>query len=279
MSGQSRRFPRGALFRRRTAPRRARRAGARWLANAAGNVAFALLALAVLGVLAGVASCSTGLAPTIGAGMSTGTTTTRDTSTSGNEWISLRSQAPADIIAAARNGPLFQDSQASGGDGGPDLSHLGTPVLVQALRPAGTTADQLPDFFVIPVLNAGGDTTDAVELALNPAHTAVQETAIITYTVPRQEGTISVLTQAQAVQMVMSQQHVAVPAAQQPSLVYFALDPQWQGSQSDQSGWAGGGALPADPIWLVPVAAGGPYLAGDDGTVYRVSQLPQAASQ
>lgn len=277
MSGPTHTSPRIAPASRRPTPRRARRAASGRLVKAAANAVFPLLALAILGVLATAASCAPSATSVPGGGSSSSdVTVTTAAPASGDEWIPLPSHAPADILAAARSGQLFQESQASGGEGAPDLSRLGTPTFVQALRPTGVTADQLPDFYVVPVLNAGGDATDAVELALNPARSAVQEIAIVTYATAHADGAISALTQSQAVQMVVSQRHVAASALGQPSLVYFALDPQWQGSQSDQSGWAGGGALPADPIWLVP-ADGGPYVAGNDGAVYSVSQLPQGA--
>lgn len=112
-------------------------------------------------------------------------------------------------------------------------------------------------------------------MALNPAHTAVQEIAIVTYSQPRSGGSISEVTQGQALQMVVSQRQVAESSMDHPYLVYFALDPQ--GGSNNHTGWTGGGALPADPVWLVPTATGRPYVAGDDGTVYTVDQLPQAA--
>jgi hypothetical protein len=202
-------------------------------------------------------------------------TVTTNAPASGDAWIPLQSQAAADILAAARRGQLFHDAQVNGGDG-PNLARLGIPVLVQALRPTGVTADQLPDFYVVPALNAAGAASDAIELALNPAHTAVQEVAIVTYTAPRAGGAISALTQDQAIHLVASKRQLAMSALGHPSLVYFALDPQRQANDNDQSGWTGGGALPADPIWLIPAANGGRYFAGEDGTVYAVDQLPQA---
>jgi hypothetical protein len=246
------------------------------LASVAGNAVFLLLALAVIGLLAGVASCGAGASPTAGAGTSGDPTATA--AASGDEWIPLRSQSPADILAAARGGSLFKDAQSGTGDGAPDLSRLGIPVFVQALRPAGATADQVPDFDVVPVLNEAGAATDAIELALNPARRAVQEVAIITYRAPQAGGSVAQLQADQAIQLVAAQRHVAVQANGQPYLVYFPFDPQAQADQNTESVWMGGGALPADPIWLVPAADGGTYLAGNDGAVYTPGQLPQATS-
>lgn len=242
-------------------------------ARGVGNGVFLLLAVATIGLLASVAGCaaSTSRAPAPGA--RSGTASATAPTDGGDDWIALRSQAPADILAAARSGQLFQESPAGGGDGAPDLSRLGTPVFVQALRPAGVTTDQVPDFYVVPVLNEAGATTDAVELELNPARSAVREIAIVTYSSPRASGSIAQLGEDQAVQMVASQRHITVQANIHPYLVYFALDPQAQFSQN--ASWTGGGALPADPIWLVPATDGQAYLAGNDGNVYTVAQLPQ----
>lgn len=272
MSTQRDPSPRATPRIKRHAPHRAGRAGNRWLLSVAANGVVVVLALGVLGGVASCASSTTTSTTGVGAGSDATLTTTAPAS--GDEWIPLRSQASADILAAARRGQLFQNAQANGGDG-PDLSRLGIPALVQALRPTGVTADQLPDFYVVPALNAAGDASDAIELVLNPARTAVQEIAIVTYTTPRAGGAISALTQDQAAQLVASQRQVSASALGHPSLVYFALDPQWQANDNNQSGWTGGGALPADPIWLVPAANGEQYFAGEDGAVYTVDQLPQ----
>lgn len=253
---------------------RPQRGADRRLEKVAGNAVFLLLALAVLGLLASVASCAPGGSTIPGAGSGTPATTPTASPIGGDAWIPLRSQAPADILAAARSGPLFQANMGDSGGDARDLSRLGTPVLVQAVRPAGVTAEQVPDFYVIPVLEEAGAATDAIELALNPARTAVQEIAIITYAVPRAGGSIAQLAEDQAIQAVTSQRRVAVQANSHPYLVYFLLDPQPQETPSDLTAWMAGGMLPADPIWLVPAADGGRYFAGNDGNVYTSSQLP-----
>lgn len=268
--------PQGSL--QRTPRARHRRVGpyfsgaSQRLARAAGNAVFLLLGLAVIGLLASVILVVARTASALGTGAE-GTVATPAPST-GDEWIPLRSQSPADILAAARSGALLRESRDGSGDHVDDLSRLGPPVLVVALRPAGVSAAQVPDFYVIPVLSQASAATDAIELALNPAHTAVQEIAIVTYATPRANGSIAMLGADHALQAVASQRQVAAAAMSRPYLVYFPMDPQWQTSQSGQPTWTAGGALPADPIWLVPTTRGGPYLAGNDCKVYTTSQLP-----
>lgn len=132
----------------------------------------------------------------------------------------------------------------------------------------------MPDFYIVPILNSAGATTDAAELALNRAHTAVQVIAIVTYTVPRPGGAVAALPADQAVHAVASQRREAAQAISQPYLVYFPLDPAWQTSPNSQATWTAGGALPADPVWFVTATDGKQYLAGNDGRLYTASQVP-----
>lgn len=238
----------------------------------AGNAVFLLLALAVVGLLVSVAYIATNSSATPLAGAAGQTTSAAPPA--GDTWIPLHSQAPGDIIAAVRQSPLFKESRADAGDHVRDLSRLGHPVYVRALRPAGLTATEVPDFYIVPILNPAGATTDAAEVALNPAHTAVQVIAIVTYTVPRPNGAVPAQQADQAVHAVASQRQEAPQAISQPYLVYFPLDPAWQTSPNSQPTWTAGGALPADPLWFVTATDGKQYLAGNDGRLYTMSQLP-----
>lgn len=188
------------------------------------------------------------------------------------EWIPLHSTAPADILAAARKSSMFQQNLSGGGDHVSDLSRLGTPVLVRAIQPAGAVAGEFPDFYVVPILNGSGATTDAAELALNAPHTAIQVTAIVTYSQPRAHGDIARVTPSAALAAVSAQQHAALRSGAAPQLVYFPADADAQAT--GQVVWTGGGEFPADPIWLVPGADGRDHLVGVDGKAYYRSQLP-----
>jgi len=191
------------------------------------------------------------------------------------DWIALRSTAPSDIIAAARSSTLFREQRSGTGDHMQDLSRLGTPVLVQPLQPSATLGGQTvvyPDFYVLPILNAAAATTDAAELELNPAHTAIHAIALVTYTQPRPQGRIALLQARDALANVAARAHVSPRAGSQPRLVYLPLDAQAQAM--GQLVWKAGGELPADPLWLVPGADGQEHLAGNDGNVYLPSQVP-----
>ena len=259
---------------RRPAEKRSRNAAASGRrVGVAGNAVFLLLALAVVGLLVSVAYIATTSSATPIAD-ATGQASVAPPATTGDAWIPLHSQAPGDIIAAARQSPLFAESRADAGDHVHDLSRLGRPVYVRALRPAGVTATQVPDFYIVPILNPAGATTDAAELALNPSHTALQVIAIVTYTASRPNGAVPAQHADQAIHAVASQRQEAPQAISQPYLVYFPLDPAWQTSPNSQPTWTAGGALPADPLWFVTATDGKQYLAGNDGQLYTTSQLP-----
>lgn len=275
MTSPPRFSPRKVPLTGRRAIERQRGAGNGRHAGLVGNAPFLLLAFAVVSLLVSVAFVfSSGSASPVASAGNQAATSATAAGISGDEWIPLRSRAPADIIAAARQSALFHESRADNGDHVRDLSRLGRPILVQALRPTGMSANEMPDFYIVPILNAAGAATDAAELALNPAHTAVQVIAIVTYTEPRVDGSIAWQRADQAIHAVTSQRHASAQAIGQPYLVYFPLDPQSQTGQNGQPIWTAGGALPADPIWLMPLKDGTQYLAGNDGRVYTVSQLP-----
>ena len=241
-----------------------------------GPLAFGLLALAVCALFAAIALVSGNL-PTGAAAATSGPCEALDVSScdSGADWIPLRSTTPGDIIAAARRSTLFREKRTGNGDQVQDLSRLGTPVLVQPLRPSAIVGGQTviyPDFYVIPILNAATATTDAAELELNPAHTAIHVIALVTYTQPRAQGRVALLRARDALAAVTTRAHVALRSGAQPRLVYIPLDAQAQ--VRGQLVWKAGGELPADPLWLVPGADGQEHLAGNDGNIYLPSQVP-----
>lgn len=276
MSYQPRNLPRKAPMAQRRAQKRPRDTVNGRRPGVAGNAVFLLLALAVVGLMVGVAVAFSNIsaAPLADASGQSAASAAAPAASNGDAWIPLRSQAPADIIAAARQSSLFQESRSDTGDHVRDLSRLGRPVYVRAVRTAGVSASDVPDFYIVPILNQAGAATDAAELALNPSHTAVQVIAIVTYTTPRAGGSVAAQGADQAVHAVAIQRQESAQAISQPYLVYFPMDPTWQASQNGQPAWMAGGALPADPVWFVTATDGKQFLAGNDGRLYAVSQLP-----
>jgi hypothetical protein len=195
--------------------------------------------------------------------------------TAAGEWIPLRSTAAADILASARQSSLFQGDQSASGDHA-DLSRLGTPVFVRAIQPRGAPANLYPDFYVIPIQDTTGAATDAAELELNPARSAIQVIAIVTYSQSHVDGAIARLTASASAAALSAQRAISPRAGASPELIYFPADTAAQATAP--SAWTGGGEFPADPIWLVPGADGGAYVVGADGRVYDLDQLPLVAA-
>src|SRR5260221_12670000 len=78
----------------------------------------------------------------------------------GNDWVSLRSTSPADLLTAMRSTTLYQEVAASPQTRlGQALrtSTLGTPVLVRAYRPTRG----MPDVWAAPVLATGSSGSGA----------------------------------------------------------------------------------------------------------------------
>jgi hypothetical protein len=254
------------------------------------------LAVAIVTTVAAIALAAHSIQPSAAAGTGTGPSGTQpsDRQTTGvtvtcgapgqaacrgqpSAWIPLRSSASADILAAVRQSTLFAENRSDSGDHAHDLTRLGSPVFVQAMQPAGTTAPAdagavWPDFFVIPILDVQGNTTDAAEAQLNPAHTALHVIAIVTYTHSRPAGTVTAVTMADAVAAVATQAHTTVRAGSQPRLVYVPIDAAAQ--ETGKIVWTAGGESPTDPLWLISGADGHDRVVGDDGRLYTVAQVP-----
>jgi hypothetical protein len=188
----------------------------------------------------------------------------------GSEWIPLTSNAPGAIIAAARKSSLFKMDRSGNGDYLKDISHLETPVLVHAMHAAGSIS--MPDYYVIPIDGPGGTIIGAAELALNPEHTAIQVTSIITYDAPRPHGKMAHLDQGAAQSALATQKHVNLRNGAQAQLVYAPIDAT--ALETGEVTWSGGGLYPADPIWLIPGSDGKDHVVGTNGKAFDASSVP-----
>lgn len=252
-----------------------------------GNVAFLVLGAAVLTAMVAIGAASQSVAtasasgaggPSVGAPAHAGNGPSKPTCgdtglpacAATPRWIKLHSEAPGDIVAAARQSPLFTVDRSGNGDYVKDLSHLGTPQLVRALHAA--TGPAMPDFYVVPVDDGAGNTVAAAELQLDAGHGSVLVTAIVTYTKPHAHDALARVDQAAAVSAVAAQHHTALRAGARPELVYFPVDAAAQ--QTGQIKWVSGGEYPADPLWLVPGADGQDHVVGADGHVFSTAELP-----
>lgn len=264
----------------------------RLAATTLNNLVFVLLGLSVVALVVSLGFASSHLPGAQAAGIGPGTGPSggpgAPTLTCGsaglpacasvNVWIPLKSTASADLIAVAKQSALFNENRIGNGDHTADVSRLGAPLYVQAIQPSGARngAYVFPDYFVLPILSANGDTTDAAELELNSAHTAIHVIAIVTYTQRRPHGAITQRTADQAAAIIRTEHHIAPSVGKQAQLVYFPGDAQLQ--QKGEVHWTGGGEYPADPIWRVAGADGQDHFVGVDGHAYVTNQLPMLQS-
>lgn len=185
-----------------------------------------------------------------------------------DDWIPLRSTAPADILAAVRESPLLDPSNGQT----LDLSRLGAPVLVRGL--AARNGSALPDAYVVPALDHFGRAQGAVEAELKGDMSALHVDGIITFT-HAQPATITRMSAATAARLVSRAHHVSLRAGAAAQLIYFPVDSEAQIVGTVK--WSAGGEYPADPIWRVPGADGVDYFVGTNSAVYTLKQLPIAA--
>jgi hypothetical protein len=227
-----------------------------------GLAALVICGLAVAALAVTLAVTATGGAQTEAAAAATGE----------DGWIPLRSTSPSDIIAAVSQGPLLAQSA----DSSAGATRLGTPLLVHGL--ASRLGDALPDVYVVPLLDRSGRATEAAEAVLNPTHSALHVTTVVTFTHPRSPALVAMSATAALDRLLQISRirHLALQPSGPPRLVYFPVDAQAQAAGGVI--WRAGGEDPANPIWLIPTAGGQDYVVGTNGAVYTLAQLPIAAS-
>lgn len=222
-------------------------------------------------VLAAVAACGQ-VSPPAGARAATSVASPTPTVDDGAaRWMPLKSQAPADVLAAFTQSLLFHLNCPTGPDCQQDLSHLGTPTLVTEVRTPATRSGS--DFYIVPILDAEGTMHALASAELNPAHTAIHVQGI-SGSGPRWPRLV---TADGAVAVVLAQHHTGLRSGARPTLVWLPLNQV--ALQTGQIVWNAGGKSALDPVWLVPGADGRDHFVGSDGRAYYLSQFPLAPAQ
>jgi hypothetical protein len=189
------------------------------------------------------------------------------------QWIPIKSQSAGDLIAAARQSELFNVNCPAEGDCIQDLSHLGTPAFVHVI--GAKTSDNLPDLYLLPILDPSASSLGVAILRLNTSHTAIMVGDIVTYPSPLPNGAVSKTKSVDAIAAVQAQRHTQPAAGKNLELVYFPID--YTAWTTGKITWTAGGQFPYDPIWLVHGADGHDYIVGTDGRVYTPQDLPLSA--
>ena len=162
---------------------------------------------------------------------------------------------------------IFHLDLSDDGDHIHDVSHLGTPVFVHGIAPKGVT---IPDFYVLPFMDAHGVITDVGTFELNTQHSALRLQGISSF-----DGRYPIVrqTSSAAIAALQLQRHVALKSAAKPYLVYLDIDATML--ETGQAVWNAGGG-PMEPLWLLPGADGKVYVFGSDGKVYAESEIPMS---
>jgi hypothetical protein len=187
------------------------------------------------------------------------------------KWLALASEAPNDILAAAKQSNVYNIDASGQGDVVP-VSHLGVPQLVSVL--VGKESASTPDYFDIPLLDSSSLVIGLMLCELNTDHSAIAVLGAEQFGQPRTSGSIAEVSEQQAESDVSSQHHTTLRSGAKPRLVYFPFDLNAQ--ETGKLIWVAGGESPDDPVWDVPGADGQDHVVGSDGHVYFLSELPIA---
>jgi hypothetical protein len=184
-------------------------------------------------------------------------------------WIPLSAQTPAAVVAAMKQTWIFQIDLNDGGDHVQDLSHLGTPFLVRGLARSGRT---VPDYYVLPIMDAHSYVTDVGMFELKPDHSALRFSAISGF-----DGRYPIVRQTEkgAITALWQQHHMALKQNTRPYLIYLVIDAA--SLETGQVTWNAGGLGPTIPLWLLQGADGKNYVFGNDGKIYSQSEIPLSA--
>ncbi|HEY7340627.1 MAG TPA: hypothetical protein VH591_07090 [Ktedonobacterales bacterium] len=172
------------------------------------------------------------------------------------QWAPLRSESPADVLAAAECTAMFQSARHSNDPIGMALGTgtIGQPVLV-APYASGTL---MTTAWVIPVDSPVGYPSAMLEFVYDrPNHRlragsfmAVSNNMFYT------SHHFPYISATQAVSLVWQARHVSLMADRSPELVYFYGSDHLAVITGKAEAWTEGGDVTIDPMWRVPGADG-----------------------
>jgi hypothetical protein len=197
-----------------------------------------------------------------------------------SSWVPLKSEAPADVIAAIKQTDMYQTFMQQSNKLTPHSAStqgidpiamdfktgtLGTPILVKPYRDdVGSLT-----YWVVPLLNSAKKaimmltfTYDPVNHRLQPSNFEGGDDFTATHPFPS-------VSQAAAVALVQRTEHVSVvvKGSKAPALIYFEWNP-YVAPRAGAFHWTGGGTENINPIWRV---------AATNGRYYYVDQLGKQA--
>lgn len=187
-------------------------------------------------------------------------------------WVPLRSEAPADVLAAAESTIDYQ-SEITANDPAGQGMRMGTPATPVLVKPYRSDVN-LPEEWLIPVVNHAGTPIvmmefdyDPVRYRLGPGGFGAMGGDPFYATHP-----FPAVSADAAIAAVQRERHVALLPGYGPELIYFP--PDHLGFIMGKNNWASGGTAPLDPIWRVPGTDGRWYYVDHDGHSHLGSEIP-----
>ena len=203
-----------------------------------------------------------------------------------NEWISLSSTSPADVLTAARATTLYREVAAHPETLLGQAVHagsLGTPQLVHVFHPL----PGMYDVWVIPLMQSnvpglsavGPHVVGMLDLDYDAKHSRVRA---VSFAGPFQPGEPAYgrpfpqQAQQTAAAAFTSATHARMAVNMRPELVYFPADLDAIAGVNAKVHWTAGGQFPDLAVWYVRSADNHDFIIGLDSQVYPAEKLPYA---
>ncbi len=193
------------------------------------------------------------------------------------EWAPLRSELPADALAAAECTAMFQRARRSDDliASALNTGTIGTPVLVKPY------VDGIPSatVWIIPVVGPSGCPTALLEFVYDQPNHRLRAGSFMAvgdnmfYT----SHPFPYISAPQATSLVWQSRHVALLSDKTPELVYFFGPDHAALLTGAAQPWTYGGDIDIDPMWRVPGADGRwYYVTPHDLRVRVASDFPMS---
>lgn len=191
-------------------------------------------------------------------------------------WVSVRSEQPADILAAAMSTTMYRNEVSN--RGASTISSLAAPVLVLPYGAHTGTAYFDDAHFIIRSFDRASHPSGQFDFIYDRTNHRISFSSFGVanpgdpyYARPFP----SLVTKSEAISALQTKRGVAVRASFAPELVFFPPDPRLSPTNSSSPlTWSGGGYDPSLPMWLLQGADGVDYFVGINSYVYTAKDIP-----
>lgn len=189
-------------------------------------------------------------------------------------WVAVRSEQPADVLAAAMSTTMYQGEV--GVQGMSVMSALETPVLVLPYGAHTGIAAFDDAHYIIRSDDRAGHVSGQFDFIYDRAH---HRMCFSSFGAASPGDTYyarpfpSLVTESEAVSALQAKHGVGVRAGATPELIFFPPDPRISPPNPTVT-WSGGGYDPSLPMWMLTGADGVDYFVGINQGVYVAKDLP-----